>query len=414
MRSFHTFSILFFLRENRSNEKREAAIYLRITVDGQRTEVATKNYTDSKKWQPGKGRIKGNSEEIRTTNNNLDVWEMKAQQHYTEFLSSGKLITAAAIKKALLGLESKEYSLIKVFAQHTEEMNQMAGIDFRKETGQSYRTTLRYLQEFLESQMHTSDVFLKQLDHKFITDLEFWLKTSKGCRNNGALKHISRLKKVISICIRNGWLERNPFANYKLAKEKSNRVYLSEEELDTIVSKEFKIERLQLVKDMFVFTCYTGLAFIDLKELTPDNIRIGIDGDKWIFTERSKTGIPSNVPLLQPALDIIEKYADHPAAKNKGLLLPVLSNQKMNAYLKEIGDICGITKEITCHMGRHTFATTVTLTNNVPIESVSKMLGHTNLKTTQIYAKILDQKVGHDMSRLKEKLFPNFNQKSVG
>lgn len=171
-----------------------------------------------------------------------------------------------------------------------------------------------------------------------------------------------------------------------------------------MANKEIKFERLALVRDIFLFSCYTGLAYIDVKQLTSLNIKIGIDGFKWIFTNRQKTETKSNIPLLPMAEEIIAKYKDQPQCINQGKLLPILSNQKMNAYLKELADMCNINKELTFHIARHTFATTVTLTNGVPIESVSKMLGHRNLKTTQHYAKILDRKVSEDMMNLRDKL----------
>lgn len=182
------------------------------------------------------------------------------------------------------------------------------------------------------------------------------------------------------------------------------RDFLDEQELFRLANKEMEIERIAQVRDIFLFSCYTGLAYIDTKNLTHSNIRIGIDGNKWIFTSRQKTKSISNIPLLPQAENIIEKYKSDPHCVNSGSLLPVLSNQKMNAYLKEIADLCSIKKELTFHIARHTFATTVTLANGVPIESVSKMLGHKSIKTTQHYAKILDKKVGEDMKDLTSKL----------
>ncbi len=201
----------------------------------------------------------------------------------------------------------------------------------------------------------------------------------------------------------NGWLIKDPFVNYKSKVKEVVREYLSEIEIEQLINKEFKSERLELVRDIFVFSCFTGLAYVDVKQLTLDNISIGIDGDKWIFKNRQKTDTTSKIPLLPTAQEIINKYSEHPVCKNEKRLLPILSNQKMNAYLKEIADVCEINKDLTFHIARHTFATTVTLSNGVPIETVSKMLGHTNLKTTQHYAKILDKKISEDMMILKSK-----------
>ena len=199
-------------------------------------------------------------------------------------------------------------------------------------------------------------------------------------------------------------LDKNPFVNYKAKVKEVERAYLVQEEIQAIVDKEFATERLNQVKDIFLFSCFTGLAYIDVKQLTRSNIGLGIDGGKWIFTNRQKTDTRSNISLLPIAEEILDKYKQHPQCLNEGKLLPVLSNQKMNSYLKEIADLCEINKELTFHIARHTFATTVTLTNGVPIESVSKMLGHKNLRTTQHYAKILDRKVSDDMKVLRTKI----------
>jgi integrase len=208
----------------------------------------------------------------------------------------------------------------------------------------------------------------------------------------------------------NEWLDKNPFANYKSKVKEVERVYLTEEEIQSIIGKDFKTDRLSLVRDIFLFSCFTGLAYIDVKNLTKSHISFGIDGEKWIFTHRQKTESGSKIPILPVTQMIIDKYENHPQCINEGKLLPILSNQKMNAYLKEIAGVCEIEKELTFHIARHTFATTVTLTNGVPIESVSKMLGHKNLRTTQHYAKVLDRKVSEDMKILKDK-FTNFSDK---
>jgi site-specific recombinase XerD len=201
----------------------------------------------------------------------------------------------------------------------------------------------------------------------------------------------------------NGWLNKDPFSNYKSKVKDVERVYLNEDEIQTIINKDFKIERVAMVRDIFVFSCFTGLAYIDVKQLTKNNISLGIDGDKWIFKNRQKTDTTSKIPLLPMAQEIINKYENHPVCINEDRLLPILSNQKMNAYLKEIADLCEINKDLTFHIARHTFATTITLSNGVPLETVSKMLGHTSLKTTQHYAKILDKKISEDMMILKSK-----------
>lgn len=248
-----------------------------------------------------------------------------------------------------------------------------------------------------------SDIEITKINHAFISDYEFYLRSVRNCANNTAVKYIKNFSKIIKICLANDWLDKNPFANYKSKVKEVERVYLTEDEIQTIIEKDLKNDRLSLVRDIFLFSCFTGLAYIDVKNLTKFHISIGIDDEKWIFTHRQKTESTSKIPILPVTQMVIDKYENHPQCVGESKLLPILSNQKMNAYLKEIAGICKIDKELTFHIARHTFATTVTLTNGVPIESVSKMLGHKNLRTTQHYAKVLDKKVSDDMKILKNK-----------
>jgi len=229
----------------------------------------------------------------------------------------------------------------------------------------------------------------------------------KPCGQNTIMKHIERLRKVVNLAIKNEWLDKDPFMKFKPLFQKKEREFITASELSIIESREFEISRLEQVKDMFIFSCYTGLAYIDLMKLTPHDIIKGFDGKLWISTTRKKTNVPVKVPLLNKPLELIEKYKNHPVACHYGTLFPPISNQRMNLYLKELADVCRITKPLTFHIARHTFATTVTLTNGVPIETVSKLLGHTSIRTTQIYAKVIEQKVGTDIDKLREKLESN-------
>jgi integrase len=252
--------------------------------------------------------------------------------------------------------------------------------------------------------LKVDDIDIKNLNYEFIADYEFWLKTERRCDHNTTVKYLSNFKKIVHIAIKNGWLPRDPFVGFKLTKREVERPFLVEEELNRMINKTFTILRMGQVRDIFVFCCYTGLAYADVKKLTRQEITTGIDGEKWIWTNRQKTDTTTRVPLLPVALEILERYKDHPQCLNESRLLPVLSNQKMNSYLKEIADASEITKKMTFHTARHTFATTVTLSNGVPIETVGKLLGHKNLKTTQHYARILDLKVSEDMCVLRNKL----------
>ncbi|MFC3336158.1 site-specific integrase [Flavobacterium palustre] len=276
-------------------------------------------------------------------------------------------------------------------------------MEYAPGTLERYETSLKHTQNFLKWKYSISDISIEKIDHAFITEYEFYLRSERKCANNTAVKYIKNFHKIINQCLANGWLDKDPFVNYKAKVKEVIREFLTEKEIETIMNKEFVSERLELVRDIFIFSCFTGLAYIDVKQLTLNNISLGIDGDKWIYKNRQKTDTTSKIPLLPTAQLILDKYENHPVCKNEKRLLPILSNQKMNAYLKEIADVCGIKKDLTFHIARHTFATTVTLSNGVPIETVSKMLGHTNLKTTQHYAKILDKKISEDMQFLKDK-----------
>jgi site-specific recombinase XerD len=297
--------------------------------------------------------------------------------------------------------------LIPIFKEHNRKIKELLGIEYAPGTLERYETSLKHTSNFLLWKYNITDINIDKIDHAFITDYEFYLRTVRKCANNTAVKYIKNFNKIIKICLANDWLDKNPFANYKSKVKEVERVYLSEGEIQNIINKDFKNERLSLVRDIFLFSCFTGLAYIDVKNLTKSHISIGIDGDKWIFTHRQKTESASKIPILSVTQMIIDKYENHPQSVYEEKLLPILSNQKMNAYLKEIAAVCEIEKELTFHIARHTFATTVTLTNGVPIESVSKMLGHKNLRTTQHYAKVLDKKVSEDMKILRDKFSLN-------
>ena len=293
--------------------------------------------------------------------------------------------------------------LLEIFQEHNDEVESLIGKGFSPGTAERYRTCKKHVTEYIRKKYKKNDIPVQDVDHKFITGFEYYLKMTRKCAHNSAIKYITNFKKIIRIAYANDWIDKDPFVNWKGKLKIVEREFLTEGEIQRIIDLKFKIKRLDQVRDIFVFCCFTGLAYADVKKLTNADIVIGSDGEKWIKTRRTKTDTRSNIPILPIALAIIEKYEDDELLKEKDLVLPVLSNQKMNSYIKEIADCCGIVKNLTFHLARHTFATTVTLTNGVPIESVSKMLGHTNLRTTQHYAKILDMKVGKDMAVLRNK-----------
>jgi site-specific recombinase XerD len=397
-------AILFYPKRAKVNAKGQCVIYTRITVNGKRIEFSTGRYISPEKWSSEKGKMKGQSAESRSINKHLDILKTKIIDIQMEFIHTKTPISAKIFKSKVLGEDAKRRMLIPIFEDHNNRIEELVGKEYAPGTLQRYKTSLKHTKEFLEWKFKESDIDILKINHAFITDYEFYLRSVRNCSNNTAVKYIKNFGKIIKICLANNWMDRNPFSNYKSKIRTVERVYLNEPEIQRLLNKDFKSERLSLVRDIFLFSCYTGLAYVDVKNLTTSHISIGIDGDKWIFTHRQKTESASKIPILPITQMMIDKYADHPKCIANGSLLPIFSNQKMNAYLKEIAVVCEINKELTFHIARHTFATTVTLSNGVPIESVSKMLGHKNLRTTQHYAKVLDKKVSHDMQILKQKL----------
>ncbi len=401
----HTFSVLFWLQNHKASKKTgEIPISMRITVDGKRAEIATGKKTLVEKWSSSSSRIKGNGEEARVINRHLSTIQLKIEKIFDRLSEEDKFISAQVIKSTYLGKTTKQHSLIELFAYHNEQIKAQLGQGYSAGTLERYETTFKHLKGYVKHHFKTEEYFLNDLNYSFITEFEFYLKSVKQIGHNTTMKYLRNFKKIVLLALKNEWIDRDPFARYQMSLKEVKKDYLTKEEIQTLYLKEFEIERLEHVKDIFVFCCYTGLAYADVKKLTPDNISIGLDGEHWIFVERTKTGSSSNVPLLPIAREIIDKYDNHPMVLNSGHVLPVISNQKMNAYLKEMATLCGITKHVTFHMARHTFATTVTLSNGVSIETVSSMLGHKNLKTTQVYAKVVQEKVSNDMKKLKELL----------
>ena len=396
-------SILFYIKRAKINVDGVCPIYTRVTINSKRFEFSTNKFISPDKWSTEGAKVKGNSEDARSINNQLDIIKNQIMDAEKRLYKKEILINSENLRNELFGIKERERLLIPIFTEHNRKIKELVGSEYAPGTLERYETSLKHTKDFLQWKYRVSDIDIEKIDHAFITEYEFYLRTERKCANNTAVKYIKNFHKIINICLANGWLNKDPFANYKSKVKEVIREFLTEQEIQSLMEKEFVSERLELVRDIFVFSCFSGLAYIDVKQLSKDNIVLGIDGDKWINKNRQKTDTNSKIPLLPTAQSILDKYANHPVCVNEDKLLPIFSNQKMNAYLKEIATVCGINKELTFHIARHTFATTVTLSNGVPIETVSKMLGHTNLKTTQHYAKILDKKISEDMQVLKAK-----------
>ncbi len=396
-------SILFYGKKRSGKPTSLLPIYLRVTIEGQRFEVTANRFVDPAKWSSAAGKVKGSGEDARGVNQHLDFLKQRVYEYQKIILREGNPFNKETLRLKWYGLEERTHSLVEIFKQHNEQLKALIGRDCAKATYTKYQTTLDHTIAFMKWKFQKADIDITRITYSFITDFEFWLKSEKKCNHNSTIKYLRNLRKIINLCIKNGWLTKDPFFGFKMTTREVIRDILTEDELQRIITKDFNNQRLNQVRDIFVFSCFTGLAYIDAKKLKRSEIVIGIDGERWIYTQRKKTDSPTRIPLLPNVQEIMELYKDHPQCLKEDCLLPLPSNVKLNAYLKEIADLCKIDKVLTFHIARHTFATTVTLNNGVPIETVSKMLGHKSIKITQIYAKILDKKVSEDMSALRLK-----------
>jgi len=396
-----TFRVFFYLKKDKLKRNGKTPIFCRITVDSKATRFSMKLEIDPALWNIDEGKSIGKSKEAKEINLILDNTFTSLHKIYREILEKDNYVTAEKIKNAYLGLDSDATTILQLFRQHNDDLAKLVGISIAKATLQKYEVSYRKLEDFMKFKYNISDINLKEVDHRFITDFDFYMKTKSKCSVNTTYKYMKFFKKIILIAKNNGWISKDPFANYKIRFEKVDRGYLTDKEISSMMRKEFASKRLENVRDIFVFSCYTGLAYIDIKNLRQEDIQLGFDNKVWIMTKREKTNINVNVPLLEIPRKILAKYKD---VLDGNKILPIMSNQKMNEYLKEIADLCGIDKSLSFHLARHTFATTVTLSKGVPIESVSKMLGHTNVQTTQIYARIINEKISYDMANLARKL----------
>ena len=401
MQTNTTFSVIFFTRKSRSIAN-QLSIYARITVNGKRSEISLKRCTLLREWDSGRNRARGNSYRTKVLNTYLDQAYSHLLDCHKQLLEEGKIVTANAVKARYLGDDDSHKTLTELIAYHNTTMVTILKFGTLK----NYYSTEKYLKKFLLQKMKIEDIYLKQLNYRFICDFEQFLRTYRNPKkklmlsNNGAMKHLERLKKMVNLAIKLEWVTKNPFDQFQMKFDKYDREYLSERELARIENIHYTNERLERVKDCFVFSCYTGLSYVDVKELTMNQITRGIDNNNWIFTKREKTNETVKVPILPTALKILEKYISEAERTDSSAILPLCSNQKANKYLKEIAEDCKIHKNVTFHVARHTFATTVMLSNGVPIETVSKLLGHNKLSTTQIYARVVESKISEDIQNL--------------
>jgi site-specific recombinase XerD len=400
-----SFSILFWLNTRRfKNDK--PILYLRLTVGEKRVEISTYRSVPKKCWNQEGQCVKSTYEEAQNINDQLMLMRSDLHRHYNHLLSLNKPISAEILKNLYLGIGEKEKTLLEVFDIHNQYFREKVEAGLRSPASLTRLEIGREkVQAFIKHQYKISDKKLSELNYSFIADFDHFLTTKQHLQVNTSTKYLKNLKQVVKMAVEKGWLTNNPLSGFRCNYQNPDRERLTMDEISLLYNKELNLERLREVRDVYLFCCYTGFAYQDVLNLTLDNIVIGIDGEKWVMKKRKKTSTPEYVPLLPVAMEIIKRYSNHLYCRRFKRLLPVNSNQRYNAYLKEISVICGIKKHLTTHTARHTFATTVTLENDVPIETVSQMLGHKSIRTTQIYAKITQRKISNDMRGLKERLF---------
>lgn len=396
--------LLFYIRKPKSYTDGLLPIYLRITVDGIPKEISTKRSWDPGKWNAKANRATGTKAESRSLNEYLDILQNKAYEARMQLIERGKVVSSIAILDILSGDGQRKWMLLTLFKNHNDELKAMIGKGVAKGTVTNFNTSYSHIATFLKSVYRIDDISILALDLEFIKKLYNWFRTAKSLNHNSALKNIANMKKIVLDCVDNGWLLNDPFAKFEMTRDEVDTIYLSKGELQAIAAKEISNDRLMRVRDLFVFCCFTGLSFIDVKQLKRSEVGFSVNGELRIYKNRQKTGTPAVIPLLPIVKKILVKYEKDEDCILKDMLLPVLSNQKYNSYLKELADSCNIDKALSSKMARNTFATTVTLANNVPMESISKMMGHKSLRQTQHYAKVLAVKVSEDMVLLNKRL----------
>jgi site-specific recombinase XerD len=403
-----TFRVLFFLKRDKEKANGSVPLFCRITVDGQEVRFGMKRDINPKYWDVKSGKATGRSDEAAAINSLMDNTKSAIIKVYRELQERDNCVTAEKVKNIFLGNSSGQKMLLSFFDEINLKKKALVGKTISSLTYDRHCTVRRHVTEFLEKDCKLSDIALKDIDHKFLCDFESFMLVTRGCNENSSAKYMHIFKHIVVTAIKFGWIYKNPFADYQIRRIKGDRAYLTQEEVEILMKQDFKSKSLERVRDVFVFCCFTGLSYIDVKALTHENIRILLDGKPWITGKRGKTSVSYQVPLLETPQRIIEK---HKGKISDDRLLPVSGNRKTNLNLRQICKQCGITKKVTFHVSRHTFAT-FALSMGVSIESVSKMLGHTNIQTTQIYARITDKKVGNEMNmfagRIKS-LYPNLH-----
>lgn len=401
-----SFRVLFFLKKTRLLKNGEASVCMRITVNGTRVENNIRKSIDPALWSQAKETARGKSRRVCDLNTYIEEARIKLYQIFCELEQQNRPVTAHLLQELFFGQEKPEEvrTLLGTMQEHNDQCRALVGTDYALITVRRYESCRRYLAELIRQRYGKEDLPLTEVNGELVRAFAFYLKTEKGCQQNTVIRYMKCLKKITNLARANDWMAKDPFLGIRFHEKEVVREFLTMDELQTIYRKEFPLERLTLVRDVFIFAAFTGLAFIDVQQLAPEHIVRDNNGNLWIRKPRQKTKNMCNIPLLDIPQEILRKYANHPTCRKKGVLLPVPCNQKMNSYLKEIADICMIRKNLTTHLARHSYATSVCLANGVSLENVAKMLGHSNIKMTQHYARVLDSSILRDMNQVQAAL----------
>lgn len=395
-----TFKVSYFIRRDKPFANGEVPINIRITLNGERVEFNAKRSVDPNLWNQKTCRAVGKSEKTKSLNSYLNLVNIKLCDSMRDLEERGIEVTAENIKNNYLGLmEHKQLTLFTLYTEHNNKMKALLNKGYALSTLEKHYTTVTHLKEFLKKKYKMNDIAIDKIDNIFLTDFQFFLRSDKSIGNNTTIKYMKNIGKILKTAYDAGYIKRNPMTGIRMHTEEIERPFLDKVELETLYQKTFTVKRLEQIKDAFLFCCFTGLSFIDAKTLTPESLYTTSKEKVWIKKQRQKTKKWSHIPLLPQAKAILDKYENH-SIRGQGYLLPFPTNQKMNAYLKEIAELCGINKNLSTHCARHTFSTTVTLANGISMESVSKMLGHSSILMTKTYARILDSSIEKEMDDL--------------
>ena len=396
-----TFKVLFFLKRDKQKSNGMIPLFCRITVDGQEVRFGMKCDVNPKFWDVESGKVSGRTTEAMRINSLVENTKAAIYKIYRELQERDNYVSAEKVRNVFLGADIKRQTLLELFDKHNGERKLLIGVSICQTHYSGYVLTYKRLIDFLHKWYNLSDIPIREIDHKFICDFEAYLVTNYQPAHNTLAKHLKNLRHIIGIAIEKDYISKNPFANVKIQYKDANRGFLTQDEIENLLAFHTDDTRLEQAKDIFLFCCFTGLSYSDVSTMTKQHIQLSFGNKMWIKGRRQKTDIEYNIPLLNIPQMILEKYANSPL---NGKLLPVPELTTYNQRLKMLAKACQINKNISSHLARHTFATTIALTKGVPIETVSKMLGHTSIKTTQVYAKVINSKISNDMDLLAGKL----------